>query len=113
MICTSCHKPILPDQDRATVGTREYHSACFDRHQEHDPSTATEVARIKAKIASGVLPRQVDDVAIRFARYAVGICVGCDGAFRTNDVGVQFHGEGGRRFLHPDCYVLWTEACGG
>jgi hypothetical protein len=70
-----------------------------------------ELMAIKAKIAAGVLP-QANGVAVRQARYVSGVCVGCDAAFGANDVGVEFFvSRRGRRLLHADCYVMWTEAC--
>jgi hypothetical protein len=66
---------------------------------------------IKAKIAAGVLPPR-NGVAVRQARYVSGVCVGCGATFGASDVGVEFFLFGrGRRFLHADCYVMWTEAC--
>jgi hypothetical protein len=76
------------------------------------PPTPMDLAAMKAKLVAGVLP-QAQDVAVRLVRYASGVCVGCDGAIGPSDVGVQFDADSGRRLLHPDCYVLWTEACAG
>ena len=70
-----------------------------------------DLADIKAKLAAGVLPK-TNGVAVRHARYVSGVCVGCDTTFGANEVGVQFFVSGrGRRLLHADCYVMWTEAC--
>jgi hypothetical protein len=65
---------------------------------------------IKAKIAQGVLPH-VNGIAVGHVRYASGVCVGCDAALDADDIGVQFDSDSGKRLLHVDCYVMWTEAC--
>ena len=65
---------------------------------------------IKAKIAAGVLP-STKTVAVRNVRYTAGVCAGCDEAFSADSVGgVQLDTGSGRRFLHADCYVMWSEA---
>lgn len=70
-----------------------------------------DLTAIKAKIAAGVLPQR-NGVAVRQARYVAGVCVGCDATFGASDVGVEFFVSGrGRRLLHADCYVMWSEAC--
>ena len=115
--CTYCHKPFLPGQHRTRVNAREYHNVCFEQHQEHErrrtvPPVSVDLVAMKARLVAGVLPR-AEDVAVRFVRHASGVCVGCDGTFASNHVGVQFDAGRGRRLLHPDCYVLWTAACAG
>lgn len=65
---------------------------------------------IKAKIAAGILPR-TNGVAERTARFVAGVCIGCDGTIRTDEVGIQLCGPGPRSLLHADCYVMWTEVC--
>jgi hypothetical protein len=70
-----------------------------------------DLTAMKAKIAAGVLPR-TNGVAVPHARYVSGVCVGCDAAFGASEVGIEFFFSGrGRRLLHADCYVMWTEAC--
>jgi hypothetical protein len=70
-----------------------------------------DLTAMKAKIAAGVLPR-TNGVAARHARYVSGLCVGCDATFGASEVGIEFFVSGrGRRSLHADCYVMWTEAC--
>jgi hypothetical protein len=71
-----------------------------------------DLTTIKAKIATGVLPKK-GDVVIRPARYVSGVCVACDTPLCASDVCVEFVvvSDGGRCLLHTDCYVMWTQAC--
>jgi hypothetical protein len=73
---------------------------------------AMDLTTIKAKISAGVLP-QVNGIAVQHVRFPSGVCDGCDERIATTDIGVQFDADRGRRLLHVDCYVMWTEACGG
>jgi len=70
-----------------------------------------DLAVIKAKIAAGVLP-SVNGIAVQQVRFVEGICIGCDARIPSDDVGgVAFEVDKEKRLLHPDCYVMWTEAC--
>ena len=115
-ICSYCLKPIQPGEDRATIDGPDYHSSCFDRHQQQERRggagalTRMDLTAVTVKLSAGVLP-QARDVAVRFVRYASGVCVACDLIFGASDVGVQFDVDGRRRLLHVDCYVMWIEAC--
>jgi hypothetical protein len=69
-----------------------------------------DLAAVRAKLSAGLLPH-ARDVGVHFVRYASGVCAGCDMNFVGSDVGVQFDSGNEKRLLHPDCYVMWTEAC--
>ena len=69
-----------------------------------------DITAIKAKIAAGVLP-PVNYVVAPQARFTPGVCVGCDTTVGGSQIAVFFDTASGRRLLHVDCYVMWSEAC--
>jgi hypothetical protein len=71
-----------------------------------------DVSAVRAKIASGVLPRTKWD----WTRLLVGVpdrsCSICEEATSPTDMAVECY-RGPLMFtLHPDCYLLWEQARG-
>jgi hypothetical protein len=65
---------------------------------------------IQAKVAAGVLPK-ANGIAVHHVRFPSGVCDGCDERVARTDIGVQFDTASGKRLLHVDCYVMWSDAC--
>lgn len=64
---------------------------------------------IRAKLASGHLPRQDWEQTHIVLGGMVGPCEGCDTPTTSHDPVVVGEHEGRRLVLHPDCYIVWDE----
>lgn len=64
---------------------------------------------IRAKLASGHLPREDWERTYMAQGGIVGACVGCDTPTTPHDPVVIGEHAGRRVVLHVDCYVVWDE----
>jgi hypothetical protein len=64
---------------------------------------------IRAKVASGHLPREDWEQTRVIPGGIVGPCAGCNTPTTPHDVAVQCRSAGREVILHPDCYVIWEQ----
>ena len=72
-----------------------------------------DLSAIKAKLARGELPTTDWDHPPRLTLGGGGDCIACDQPTTVADPAVECVHGGRRVMLHPDCYVMWEEACRG
>jgi hypothetical protein len=64
---------------------------------------------MRAKLASGQLPREDWERTRVVQGGMVGPCAGCDTPTTPHDPVVVGEHAGRRFVLHPDCYVVWDD----